>query len=81
MTELILSVTVLGAAMAIMAIGVMMGRPPVKGSCGGMSAIGMKGACDICGGEPERCESSTQPKKSSGEDLAYDVSHTTTNKH
>lgn len=76
MTEIILSVAVLGAVMAIMAVGVMMGRQPIKGSCGGMSAIGMKGACDICGGDTGRCESNTAEGKKAAEDLAYDASST-----
>lgn len=41
---------------AAMAIGVMMGRKPIAGSCGGMSALGMKTACEICGGDDAKCE-------------------------
>lgn len=75
MTEVFLSVAVLGAAVAMMAIGVILGRSPVKGSCGGLSAIGMKGACDICGGDTSRCESNTAaPEKVASQDLAYDAS-------
>lgn len=39
-----------------MAVGVLMGRKPIAGSCGGLSTIGMKSACDVCGGNDEVCE-------------------------
>ena len=35
----------------LMAVGVVMGRKPISGSCGGMSALGMKSACDVCSGK------------------------------
>ena len=40
-----------------MAVGVIFGRQPIKGSCGGMSAVGIDAECEICGGNPARCES------------------------
>lgn len=40
-----------------MAIGVMFGRQPIAGSCGGMKALGMDVQCEICGGDPDRCDS------------------------
>jgi hypothetical protein len=46
--------------MASMAVGVMAGRPPIKGSCGGMGALGIDTACDICGGDPQRCDEETR---------------------
>lgn len=39
-----------------MAVGVLLGRKPISGSCGGMSAIGMESACDVCGGDKSRCD-------------------------
>lgn len=41
---------------AAMAVGVLLGRKPISGSCGGMSAIGMETACDVCGGDKSKCE-------------------------
>ncbi|MEP5568071.1 MAG: (Na+)-NQR maturation NqrM [Halioglobus sp.] len=43
-----------------MAVGVIMGRGPIKGSCGGMGALGIDTACDICGGDPKRCDEETR---------------------
>jgi len=42
---------------AAMAVGVVFGRNPIAGSCGGMKALGMDMECEICGGDPGQCES------------------------
>jgi len=44
---------------AVMSVGVLAGRKPISGSCGGMSALGMEVACDICGGDKGKCEKET----------------------
>lgn len=41
---------------AAMAIGVIMGRKPIAGSCGGMKALGLDTTCEVCGGNPEACD-------------------------
>jgi hypothetical protein len=46
--------------MAAMAVGVINGRAPIKGSCGGMGALGIDTACEICGGDPQRCDEETR---------------------
>lgn len=62
------------AIVAVMAIGVLFGRQPIKGSCGGMSALGMKTACDICGGTPENCEKENRGTAgNANSNLAYDA--------
>ncbi len=43
---------------SVMAVGVIFGRKPITGSCGGMKALGMQMECEVCGGDPERCEPS-----------------------
>ncbi len=39
-TFIILTIAVIG-----MAIGVIMGRPAIKGSCGGLNQVGLSGSC------------------------------------
>lgn len=76
MTELILSFIVLMGIVLIMSVGVLMGRKPIKGSCGGMSALGMGTSCDLCGGDPQKCddvtEQNTLRKEDTANSLAYD---------
>ncbi len=56
MTTFLLAFGVLLLIVIAMSVGVLLGRKPIKGSCGGMSALGMETECDICGGEKSRCE-------------------------
>ena len=44
---------------AAMSVGVIFSNKPIKGSCGGMSALGMDAACEICGGDKNKCENGT----------------------
>jgi hypothetical protein len=60
MTLFLISAVIIGIVIAGMAIGVMAGRPPIKGSCGGMGALGIDTACEICGGDPKRCDEETR---------------------
>ncbi|MFP8966075.1 (Na+)-NQR maturation NqrM [Pokkaliibacter sp. CJK22405] len=75
MKVLVLTFVLLLLVVAGMAVGVIMGRKPIKGSCGGMSALGMDTACDICGGNQEVCDAEQQKKAlpSPKADLAYDA--------
>ncbi|MDP1540455.1 MAG: (Na+)-NQR maturation NqrM [Moraxellaceae bacterium] len=41
-----------------MAIGVLNGREPIKGSCGGLNRLGLRdGECPVCGDNPAKCDS------------------------
>ncbi|ASP39757.1 ApbE family protein [Bacterioplanes sanyensis] len=68
---------VLGVMLVIvagMAVGVLLGRKPLAGSCGGMNAVGLDGACDICGGDPKKCDEENQSAaQTSGEATFYDA--------
>jgi hypothetical protein len=62
---------------AAMSVGVMMGRKPISGSCGGLGAMGISKSCDICGGSPQKCEEENDRmsgKGQSADQLTYDAS-------
>ena len=79
MSTLILTFVVITALFTIMAIGVLFGRAPIAGSCGGMKALGMEMECEICGGDPARCDESEGPSRggadSAGAETAARLSH------
>ena len=54
----------------IMAVGVIMGRKPISGSCGGMAALGMDVACDICGGDQSKCDNDGYTRDYDNDDLS-----------
>lgn len=56
----LLAFAVMLVMVAGMAIGVMMGRKPIAGSCGGIGATGLDSSCGICGGNAERCEEASK---------------------
>ncbi|TNF05353.1 MAG: (Na+)-NQR maturation NqrM [Gammaproteobacteria bacterium] len=60
-----------------MAIGVILGKKPLKGSCGGVgAALGEKDyVCEICGDDPEKCvETDTAVDNRAKTELGYDAS-------
>ena len=69
---------------SIMAVGVIFADKPIKGSCGGLNALGFKEDCEICGGNRDKCEavklndidseaSPTQAQFQESAPLAYDA--------
>jgi len=69
---IILGFLVMLVLVTIMAVGVILGRKPISGSCGGLSALGMKQACDICGGV-DRCEKDELENDATQESDFYDA--------
>lgn len=62
MTTLFFTIGLMALLMAIMAVGVMMGRPELKGSCGGVAGAGC-----ACGASPgESCQSEHPPVSMAG---------------
>ncbi|MYM62143.1 (Na+)-NQR maturation NqrM [Pseudomaricurvus sp. HS19] len=80
MQTFILTLVMLLLFVVFMSVGVLMGRKPLKGSCGGVGkALGEEDyVCDICGGDPDKCEeqSAGNGKTASGQSLAYDATQT-----
>lgn len=58
-----------------MAVGVIFGRKPIAGSCGGIANLGIEKECSICGGNREKCEEVNRGEKTDVVDaaLAYDA--------
>lgn len=82
MLEFLIALVVLLLIMAAMAVGVMMGRQPLKGSCGGVgAALGEANyTCDICGGDPDKCDEQSDqdsvasaPVNKSAQSLGYNA--------
>lgn len=71
MTTVFLAFLIMLLLVGGMAVGVMFGRKPISGSCGGMKALGMDMACEICGGDPDRCETAESGAAGSVTDLYY----------
>mgnify|MGYP003625871536 CR=1 FL=1 len=77
MTTLLIVFIVMVLFVVFMSAGILLGGKPISGSCGGMSAVGMKGACDVCGGDLQKCDSIKDPARQEAEDLFYDASKKT----
>lgn len=62
---------------AAMSVGVMLGRKPISGTCGGIGAMGISKSCDICGGNPQKCDEENDRVSDEGpsaDELTYDAS-------
>lgn len=73
MIEFLLALGILLLLIAGMSIGVLMGRKPIAGSCGGMAALGMEVECEICGGDATRCVEPDAGPAAARQKLAYDA--------
>ncbi len=71
MLTFLLAMLVFILVVAGMAVGVIFSNKPIKGSCGGMSAIGIDSNCDICGGNLRVCEEKTRNRAGVAADLFY----------
>lgn len=57
-----------------MSIGVIMGRKPIAGSCGGIANLGIeKDDCPICGGDRDKCEDANVGGNKAKPSLAHDA--------
>ncbi len=70
MSTLILVFVSMLLFVGMMAIGVLLGRKPIAGSCGGLKAFGADTACEICGGNPAKCDRVDRVEEAG---LGYDV--------
>lgn len=72
MATMIITFIVFLLIVGAMAVGVLMGRKPISGSCGGMSALGMVSDCEICGGDRSKCDSE-KPAANAGKASFYNA--------
>ncbi len=75
MSTMILTFVVLLVVIVAMSVGVLMGRKPISGSCGGLANVGIEGKCSICGDDPQKCEEEQerQGAEVQSADLGYEV--------
>jgi hypothetical protein len=74
MLVFVCSVIIMGLVVSGMAVGVLAGRAPLKGSCGGLGAAGIDQSCEICGGNPARCDEESSGGERKGTASFYDAS-------
>lgn len=74
MTTFVFSFIVFALIIAAMAVGVIFSNKPIKGSCGGIGTLGIDTGCDICGGDPQRCDEEREPEVPSPGTDFYDAS-------
>ena len=74
MATFLLAALIFGLLFAGMAIGVIFQNKPLKGTCGGLNQMSGQ-SCEICGGDPNKCDSEDDKpdagKKAAA--LAYDA--------
>lgn len=59
MTILLVTFVFIALMILIMSVGVLFGRKPVQGSCGGLNKIEGMGECELCGGDRAKCDEVT----------------------
>lgn len=52
----LISFLLMAVVILIMSVGVLMGRRPVQGSCGGLNRIDGMSECELCGGDKKKCD-------------------------
>lgn len=62
MATFLIAFAVMLITVAALAVGVMMGRKPIGGSCGGMAAVGVSGACSCGRSKPGSCSTAAAPQ-------------------
>ena len=67
LTVFFLTLSFLILIVAAMAVGVLFSNKPIKGSCGGIQALGLGEKCDICGSNTDKCEESLLAAKKSAQ--------------
>lgn len=56
MITALISFAVITLVVTAMAVGVICGRAPIQGSCGGLNQTDGNGDCEVCGDKPGNCD-------------------------
>lgn len=76
MTQILVVFLVMLALVAAMSVGVIFGRKPIAGTCGGLNNMygqSADGGCSICGGDPARCDADDTDAEPARSGQAYDA--------
>tara|TARA_Y100000996_G_scaffold412341_1_gene398183 strand:- start:1210 stop:1386 length:177 start_codon:yes stop_codon:yes gene_type:complete len=55
MFEMLIIFLILMLIIAAMSVGVLFGKKPITGSCGGLNNLEPGRECELCGGNPSKC--------------------------
>ena len=55
MFEMLIIFLILMLIVAAMSVGVLFGKKPITGSCGGLANLEPGRECELCGGNPSKC--------------------------
>lgn len=58
MTTFLVCLVAFALMILLMAVGVIMGKEPLKGTCGGLNRVMGDRYCPVCGGDTQKCETS-----------------------
>jgi hypothetical protein len=78
MFELVFAFFFLLLLIAAMSLGVIFSNKPIKGTCGGIAALGLDRSCDICGGDMKKCDEEQKRETSRSGNLATELSYDAT---
>lgn len=75
METVLLTFAVLVIFVVIMSVGVLMGRKPIKGSCGGVgAALGeTEYICPMCGDDPNKCDEIKSTGQTDEKGISYEA--------
>lgn len=69
MTLFFVSLIAIVLMILLMAVGVLMGKEPLKGTCGGLNRFTGDKECPVCGGDTTKCESNSPNDTGLGRDV------------